>query len=440
MVAAASALGPLSCPRCAGALRSADGSLTCASCSLVFPFVGAIPCLMEDPVLWRALWASRLEEYLALVTKRVFFSQQELALPDRLPRTKQRIARLMAGLEAQQEKIAALLRPLSADALAVPPRPEARQSLALLECYENIFRDWGWGSAEIDRVRALIEPAFPDRVGTLAIYGAGAGRLAVDVHRSRKPERTYALDVNPLPLMVADALLRGETVALPEMPVAPHRWEQGVIEHELRFAAGAGDGFQLLFADALRPPLAPGTVDVVLTAWFIDAVPADLRVTAAAINRVLRPEGLWINFGPLRFVGELSQQYSIEEVHELVGAASFALQSTSRHDLPYFDSPYSGSRPVETAFSFSAKKTGDASPRPVPGRVAPWIADPRLPIPMSPPLVALGEMSVFTASMLNLVDGTRSMADVADTLAGAWQMDPPVILAQLRAFFAKLPE
>jgi hypothetical protein len=395
---------------------------------------------MDDPSLWRALWASRLDEYLALVKKRVFFSGQELTLPDRLPRTRQRIAQLTAGFEHQQEQIAALMRPLSAGALAVPPRPEARQSLALLDCYENIFRDWAWGTVEIDRVRAVIEPAFPDSVGTLAIYGAGAGRLAVDVHRSRKPKRTYALDVNPLPLLVADALLRGETVALPEIPVAPHTCEQGVIRHELRFAAGAGAGFRLLFADALRPPFAPGTVDVVLTAWFVDAVTADLRVTAAAINRVLRPEGLWINVGPLRFGGDLSQQYSIEEVHELVGAASFALRSTSRHDLPYFDSPFSGSRPVETVFFFSAKKTGEAIPQPVPGSVAPWIADPRVPIPMSPPLVALGEMSVFTASMLNLVDGTRTMADVADTLAGAWQMDPAVILAQLRAFFAKLPE
>ena len=395
---------------------------------------------MDDPALWRALWASRLDEYRARVKKRVFFSQEELALPDRLPRTRQRIAQLMAGLEHQQERIAALMRPLSAGALAVPPRPEARQSLALLDCYENIFRDWAWGTAEIDRVRALVEPAFPDAVGTLAVYGAGAGRLAVDVHRSRRPARTYALDVGPLPLLVADALLRGETVALPEMPVAPHECEQAVVEHELRFAAGAGDGFQLLFADALRPPFAPATVDVVLTAWFIDAVTADLRVTAAAINRVLRPGGLWINIGPLRFSGELPQQYSIEEVHDIVGAASFALGSSARHDLPYFDSPFSGSRPVETVFFFVAKKTGEAPPRPPPGRVAPWIADPKLPIPMSPALVALGEMSVFTASMLNLVDGTRTMADVADALAGAWQMDPAVILDQLRAFFAKLPE
>ena len=303
--------GPLSCPRCAsGPLRPADGALACASCSFVFPFVGAIPCLMNDPALWRALWASRLDEYLALVKKRVFFSRQESELPDRLPRTRQRIVQLMAGLEHQQTQIAAILRPLSSGAFALPARPEARPSLALLDCYENIFRDWAWGVAEIDRVRALVEPAMPAAPGTLAIYGAGAGRLAADVHRHAGSKRTYALDVNPLPLLVADALLRGATVALPEMPVAPHACEQAVINHRLHFDRGAGDGFQLLFADALRPPFAPGVVDVVLTPWFIDAVDADLRVTAAAINRVLRRGGIWVNVGPLRFRGELSRQYS----------------------------------------------------------------------------------------------------------------------------------
>ena len=72
--------------------------------------------------------------------------------------------------------------------------------------------------------------------------------------------------------------------------------------------------------------------------------------------------------------------------------------------------------------------------------MAPWIADPRVPIPVSPVLVSLAEMSVFTASMLNLVDGTTTMADLAAALARAWKIEPAVVLDQLRAFFARLPE
>jgi hypothetical protein len=42
--------------------------------------------------------------------------------------------------------------------------------------------------------------------------------------------------------------------------------------------------------------------------------------------------------------------------------------------------------------------------------------------------------------MLELIDGTRTMADLADALARTWQVAPSVVRDRLRAFFAKLPE
>lgn len=396
---------------------------------------------MEDPSLWRALWVSRTDEYLALVNKRLFFARQEAAAADHLPRTKRRLEQVIAGLESQRVKIASILRPLGNDvALHIPSRPEVRDNLALLECYEHIFRDWAWGSDEVDRLRALIERSLPEGLDAVAIYGAGAGRLAVDLHRSRRTKQTFALDLNPLPFLVADALVRGEAVELPEFPLAPNSGDDVVAHHRLFCPDDVGAGLHWVFADALRPPFAPGSLDAVLTSWFIDVAAADVRVIAAAIHRVLRPGGLWLNVGPLRFRGELSRQYSIEEVHDLVGSGSFTLTSTGRHDLPYFDSPRSGARRVDTVFSFSAAKTGEARPQPVPRSVAPWITDARLPIPVTGPLIALGKTSVFTASMLELIDGTRTMADLADALGRSWNVAPVAVLDQLRAFFAKLPE
>src|SRR5258708_18820760 len=87
-----------------------------------------------------------------------------------------------------------------------------------------------------------------------------------------------------------------------------------------------------------RPPrstLFPYTT--LFRSWFIDAADVDPRVTAAAICRVLRPEGRWINFGPLRFMGVTSRQYTIEEVrdrkstrlnssHQIISYAVFCLK------------------------------------------------------------------------------------------------------------------
>jgi SAM-dependent methyltransferase len=291
----------------------------------------------------------------------------------------------------------------------------------------------------VDQLRALVEPALSQAAGAIAIYGAGAGRLAVDIHESRRPHRTYALDTNPLPLIVADALTRGETVELPELAVAPRTEEDIVIDHHLRAPARQHPGLHWLFADGLRPPFAAGALDAVVTCWFIDVVAADVRVTAAAINRVLRPGGLWLDVSPLRFRGALAQQYAIDEVHAMVGASAFALRSSSHSDVPYFDSPHSGARRIETVFAFCAEKTGASAPVSVPTPAAPWVSDPRLPIAVSPPLVAMANTSIFTASVLGLVDGTRSMVDIAEALGRNWQIEPAAVLDQLRSFFAKLP-
>ncbi len=104
---------------------------------------------------------------------------------------------------------------------------------AVLKCYENLFRDWAWGGEECASFLSLVERLVVEPLGRLAVYGAGAARLAVDVHRRFDHELTLAIDLNPFPLLIADALLRGERVTLPEFPVAPLSDRDVVVEREL---------------------------------------------------------------------------------------------------------------------------------------------------------------------------------------------------------------
>jgi Methyltransferase domain len=57
--------------------------------------------------------------------------------------------------------------------------------------------------------------------------------------------------------------------------------------------------FVLVLADGLDPPFADASFDTVLTPWFIDQVPDDVRLLTGAIHRVLKPSGCWVNHGPL---------------------------------------------------------------------------------------------------------------------------------------------
>ena len=434
----------LCCPRCAGTLAGTGGGYRCERCGGQYPVFGRIPCLVDDPGLWRAIWLRRLDDYTSTVESRVQELQHEADAAELLPRTRQRLLRIAKGFAQQVESVTALFEPLDEGsdemaASAIPSRPEPGLQPAILECYEHVFRDWAWGERECALTLDFIKPLVPAGLGRVAIYGAGAGRLAADVHQACGPAQTLALDVNPLPLLAADRLLAGETVDLPEFPVDPNSDDVVVVERHMARPFTPRDGFSFLFADALRPPFPAGSLDAVVTFWFIDAARVDLRHTAAAINRVLKPGGLWLNLGPLRFQMVLSRAYTIEEVHEIVAASAFELSSHEHQDLPYFDSPISGSRRTDRVFRFAARKTGEAPAVDIPDPLPPWVANPLVPIPITQSLVALGRTSMFTTGVLGMIDGQRSIVDVARELGKAWGIDPARLQDELRAFLARLP-
>jgi len=368
--------------------------------------------------------------------KRVFFSQEELALRIGSPRTRSASpsswpASRSAGTNA------ALMRPLSAGALAVPPRPEARPVAGLLDCSEHLPR-WPGAPPRSIRVRALVEPAFPDAVGTLAVIRRGSGPARGRRHRSRRRRARMRSTRSAAAARGRRSLARRNRRPA-QMPLAPHECEQAVVEHELRFAAGAGDRFPAALRRRASPPFAPATVDVVLTAWFIRRRDRDLRVTAAAIN-------VCCARGPLdqTLVPCASAASSHSNTPSRRSTTSSARRPSRwararRHESAVFRFPRSAARAPRDRFFFVAKKTGEA-----PGLVRRGAgrAVDRRSEAADPNVARAGgprEMSVSRV-MLNLVDGTRTMADVADALAGCVAdgsgRDSSISSAR---FFAKLP-
>jgi hypothetical protein len=408
--------------------------------------LGCVPCLVPDPALWRALWSSRLDDYLEVTDSRIRHMRKETELPDLLPRTRARVQRIIEAKEHERKvlpELLATLRRLTMDGNVpqAPSRPEALAGrLAVLEWYEHIFRDWAWGGAENAQLSEIVQSLVPRPLGLLAVYGAGAGRLAFDVHRALAPRRTVALDLNPLPLLVAERMIQGDALELYEFPVAPATDEHMVVLQRLSAPEQVdSNGLCFAFGDGLKPPFARGSLDAVLTPWFVDAIGVDLRVTAALINRVLKPGGLWLQVGPLNFNLQLSQTYLREELRDIVQTSGFELLSERRERVPYFDSPVSGSWRQETVYCFAAEKRQEASEPTLTRPSAPWVANPRVPIAPSSELMNLGRTSAFTALVLSMVDGQRSILDVAHAVAPHVGMDPAMLEQELRAFFGKLP-
>ena len=90
-------------------------------------------------------------------------------------------------------------------------------------------------------------------------------------------------------------------------------------------------------------------------------------------------------------------------------------------------------------FRFAARKTGEAAAPEIPDPTPPWVSNPLTPIPITPALVALGRTSMFTTGVLSMIDGQRSIVDVARELAAAWGVEPARLQDELRAFLARLP-
>ena len=124
---------------------------------------------------------------------------------------------------------------------------------------------------------------------------------------------------------------------------------------------------------------------------------------------------------------------------DVVSASAFELTCHDRHYLPYFHSPISGNWRSDLAFRFAARKTGDASPVDVPEAIPPWVANPFLPVPITPSMAVLGRTSVFTATVLSMIDGDRSIVEMARQMGSSWNVDPGPLQNQLRVFFAQLP-
>ena len=382
-------LDVLACPRCREKLALEERGLICSGCGQAYPMLGTLPCLVPDPAYWKALWLSRLEDYLEVTDTRIRFMKTEVELDDILPRTRARLLRLIDAKSAERARTVARLA--------------------------------------------------TGKIGLLVVYGAGAGRLAFDVHRSLSPSQTLALDLNPLPLLIADRLIRGESLELDEFPVSPTTEQCVVVRQHLRAPAEANEQLRLAIADAREPPLRPASVDAVLTPWFIDSIPLDLRETLALVNRVLRPGGLWIQIGPLNFNTVLSRTYLIEEVLELADRAGFRVLSQFEERVRYFDSPFSGSWREETIYCLAAEKQAEARGIETQESVPKWVSDPHLPIPVLPELMAMARTTAFTTMVMSQIDGEQAIADIAASLSVRLAMDEDDLRDQLRAFFGKLP-
>jgi hypothetical protein len=408
----------LACPACGSHLTGAH----CLACRLDFPSIGGIPWLMPEPRLALTEWRGRLHFLLTHYGAEAARHRAALAASPDGSLTRTRLASVAAALDDQSQRIRALLKPLGverrseAHAVHVALGTELPMSQGLATYYPNLHRDWCWGEAEnrasLEAVIASLPPgAKPARV---LVLGAGACRIAYDLHAVLAPALTVALDFNPLFLLAAARLFAGDTLELYEFPIAPRTIGDHAVLRKLAAPAPAGAGLELLLADATAPPLRPGAFDLALTPWYIDIAPEPVTRVAARINGLLAAGGLWVNHGSLAFADSATvEALTLEELLERLPAIGFARPVAREAAQPYLCSPASRHARQETVITFCARKERNTANVSAGRELPDWLGRTDLPVPVLPQFRAQALSMRVYAFLLAMIDGERTIRDMA---------------------------
>ena len=350
----------LVCPLCHGRL---DAALGCEWCGLTYPRLGSVAVLLPEPSARVALWRMQLGLVLAQASETIHALAAQAATPGLGGATLTRLRELARSIAEQADDLSVIIRPALGEPL--PARDDVGLPRGATDYLGLTLRDWAWSDGrdeENERALAAIGRVGAGRpLGRTLVLGAGACRLAYDLHVHCGGTETAALDLDPFLLLVGEAVIRGAQVGLTETSVnAP---EVEPLSRRWTLSAPAGpldaEAFHFFLADGTAPPFADGTFDTVVTPWFIDQVPTDLAALLRRLHDLLRPGGRWINHGPLIYPPDalpIARWYSRQEIFDLAAEAGFRLGAWESAAQPHLVSPLTGRGLIENVLTFEAAR------------------------------------------------------------------------------------
>jgi hypothetical protein len=348
------------CPRCAVHIDPTPRTPLCSRCGLLYARVGRIPVLMQRPSDQVRLWQHQLG--LLIAQGQALFSgiETEEASSNLSETGRARMRALATGARHQLADIVRVMGP----ALGGPL--EARDGGGLprgvVEYSHFLYRDWGWeggvhpeNQRSVDAIRGVFSG---ENLGRTLVLGAGGCRLAYDLHRLLGATETAVVDIDPFLLVIAEAVIRGESVRLTESTANVQEVENVAKTWTLTAPGGPlhDEVFHFFLANGLEPPFDDGAFDTIVTPWFIDQVPTHLGSFLVTLRGLLRPGGRWINHGPLIYPVDapIARRFSREEVFELAAKAGFRILGWSCQSCEHLVSPLSGRGKIEWVLTFEA--------------------------------------------------------------------------------------
>ena len=391
----------------------------------------------QDYLVSCRLQLDRLEEQVERTVRDI---REQLQGVDLLPATRQRCEATIRGIAGQSADVRAILEPRLPAATRSEGQAWSHRAPATLHHLPYLYRDWGWPSqadGENERALSMVEEMLGDtEPGRTLVMGAGACRLAYDIHHRHRDAEIMVMDLDPVLFAAAHAVTHGETLTIREANLEMGDMSHAVKEWPLTAPQGPVDDahFHFVIADALDPPLDSGLFDTVLTPWFIDQGPEDVRDLISTLHRLLKPGGRWVNLGPLKYNPDVpvSRRFAREELFDLAERAGFRVGPSKSATVPYLVSRLNGRGKVEWVLAFSATRLEAPAKgaRPDAGP-PPWLVFRHLPIPKFEGQALFWSEASMIRMVVSSIDGRRTLDDIARRVAERADQ-PDISMSQVR--------
>ena len=437
-----SLLSYLQCPKCGcDKLTENTGRIDCDQCNQSYPQFKfgdiSIPFLFADVNAAISAWCARINGFKKTIDQTIENLNTQTKDKNLSRLTRERLKSLLKSKKLYKQQIIDHLECFKEYSLEeyIYGGNEIDKNQGVDSYINNIFRDWCWDNGEneelLESVTKVVDSDY--HAGVCLTLGAGSSRFSYDFHRKYNAKHSLLLDINPVLLGSAAKIINGSVVKLNEFPVAPISIEDFSIHQECNIASENPQEFSFLLADALNAPLAEKSADSVLTPWFIDIIPMDLKDFITHVNRLLKVGGLWINTGSLAFFHNSQQcNYSQEEVIDLLKKYGFDNVKIARTKIKYLNSPHSAHGRIEDIFSFSAKKKFDTVVSNKFNYLPEWVDKVNQSIPTQAELIAGSSKHLLQAQVLSAIDGQRSIIQIAQLLAKQYNMSEDSAIAAVR--------
>lgn len=387
--------------------------------------LAGLTCAFSDPEVTRTAWAFEALKLLREFQVNLEELKRQASQPANLKLTRKRLESLHEPVEFQLRALHQLLQPLVDMRLTQSQMmsylTESPGPSLLSSNYENLFRDWVWGDVENQEALACIDSVVDAKHvwRKVVVLGAGACRLAYDLHQTKAVEQTTVSDFNPLLMLVAHKIVSGETLELVEFPLMPIEGSKFAVKQKLKAPSAARANLHFALTDATQPGFENEVFNTVVTPWLIDVIRTDLADFLPTINQLLPVGGSWINFGPLGFNNpRVAAHYSIEEVRYLVEKSGFEIRAEKFERIPYMQNPSSNSHRLERVWVAHAVKVKSVEiPDKLHNVLDPWESDPDSPIDIPVAKMNLVAGHKVNAEVLSLVDGKRSFNQIVQKLS-----------------------